>query len=112
MFSAPIVPHSAPSPGVTDVSGRDQPTMAARSPGIRAKLWQAVQAGLDGSVAPLPDRPLEPLIAEYSVTFGSTWRPVTRRKHRDDFARFTGWLEAHDRAVTRSSSQRTGGWPR
>ena len=58
---------------------------------------------MDGSVAPLPDRPLVPLIAEYSATFGSTWRPVTRRKHRDDFARFTSWLEAHDRAVTTAS---------
>ena len=51
-----------------------------RSSGIRTKIWQAVQAGLDGSVAPLSNRPLEPLIAEYTATFGSTWRPVTRRK--------------------------------
>ncbi len=71
--------------------------------GIRAKLWQAVQAGLDGSVAPISDRALEPLIAEYTATFGSTWRPVTKRKHRDDFARYTGWLRAHDRPVTTAS---------
>ena len=74
-----------------------------RSTGIRAKLWQAVQAGLDGSVAPLPDRALGPLIAEYTATFGSTWRPVTRRKHRDDFARFIDWLEARDHPVTTAS---------
>lgn len=77
--------------------------VSPRSTGIRAKLWQAVQAGLDGSVAPLPDRPLRPLIAEYTATFGSTWRPVTRRKHRDDFARFVGWLELHERPVTTAS---------
>jgi integrase/recombinase XerD len=88
-------------------SGSVNPTTAGivpgRSAGLRAKLWQVVQAGLDGSVTPLPDRPLEPLIAEYSATFGSTWRPVTRRKHRDDFARFVGWLEAQERPVTTAS---------
>src|SRR5674476_1548922 len=40
-------------------------------------------------------QPLRPLIAEYTATFGSTWRPVTQRKHADDFRRFTGWLEAN-----------------
>ena len=30
---------------------------------------------------------LRPLIAEYTATFGIGWGPVTRRKHRDDFAR-------------------------
>jgi len=49
------------------------------------------------------DRPLLPLIAAYTSVFGSTWRPATKRKHRDDFARFTGWLEAHDRATTIAS---------
>jgi hypothetical protein len=28
---------------------------------------------------------------------------VTRRKHRDDFARFTDWLEAHGLPVTTGS---------
>jgi integrase/recombinase XerD len=37
--------------------------------------------------------PLRPLIAEFSATFGVAWGPVTRRKHRDDFARFLAWLE-------------------
>jgi site-specific recombinase XerD len=76
---------------------------ASRSGGIRAKLWQAVQAGLDSSVTPLPDRPLLPLIAEYTATFGSTWRPATRRKHRDDFDRFTRWLDANGRPLTTAS---------
>jgi site-specific recombinase XerD len=76
---------------------------ASRSGGIRAKLWQAIQAGLDGSVGPLPARPLKPLIAEYTATFGSTWRPVTRRKHRDDYARFVRWLESNERPITTGS---------
>jgi integrase len=38
-------------------------------------------------------RPLRPLIAEFSATFGVAWGPVTQRKHRDDFARFLAWLE-------------------
>jgi site-specific recombinase XerD len=76
---------------------------AARTGGIRAKLWQAVQAGLDGSVTPLPDRALRPLIAEYTAIFGSTWRPMTRRKHHGDFARFVDWLEREGRPVTIAS---------
>jgi len=51
----------------------------------------------------LPGLPLRPLIAEYTMTFGSTWGPVTRRKHADDFARYVGWLEAHERPVTSAS---------
>ncbi|MFI5040402.1 MAG: tyrosine-type recombinase/integrase, partial [Acidimicrobiales bacterium] len=47
-----------------------------------------------------PALPLRPLIAEYTATFGSTWRPVTRRKHADDFARFIAWLESTGLAVT------------
>ena len=76
---------------------------APRAKGLRSKLWQAVQAGLDGSIAPLPDRQLRPLIAEYTATFGSTWRPATRRKHQADFARFMTWLEAHGRPTTTAS---------
>ena len=48
-------------------------------------------------------RLLEPLIAEYTAIFGSTWRPATRRKHRDDFARLVEWLDEHDRPVTLDS---------
>ena len=51
----------------------------------------------------LPPLPLRPLIAEYTATFGSTWRPVTRRKHADDFARLIAWLEANGKPVTTAS---------
>jgi len=51
----------------------------------------------------LPALPLRPLIAEYTATFGSTWRPVTRRKHTDDFARLVAWLEAAGKPVTTAS---------
>src|SRR5450759_203484 len=53
--------------------------------------------------ADLPALPLRPLIAEYTATFGSTWRPVTRRKHADDFARLIAWLEANRQPVTTAS---------
>jgi integrase len=53
--------------------------------------------------ADLPALPLVPLIAEYTATFGGTWRPVTRRKHRDDFARLIAWLEANRKPVTTAS---------
>src|SRR5665647_1137850 len=51
----------------------------------------------------LPALPLRPLIAEYTATFGSTWRPVTRRKHTDDFARLIAWLTENGRPVTTAS---------
>jgi len=51
----------------------------------------------------LPGLPLRPLIAEYTATFGSAWAPVTRRKHHDDFARFTDWLETHGLPATTAS---------
>jgi len=51
----------------------------------------------------LPPLPLRPLIAEYTATFGSTWRPVTRRKHADDFARLIAWLTANGKPVTTAS---------
>lgn len=72
----------------------------------------SVSAGLPAASAPLrPSRAgtnlepssLRPLIQAYTATFGSTWRPVTQRKHRDDFARFIGWLEEHEYAVTTAS---------
>jgi integrase/recombinase XerD len=46
---------------------------------------------------------LRPLIAQYTATFGSTWAPVTRRKHRDDFVRLVDWLEARGLPVTTES---------
>ncbi len=63
----------------------------------------AVLSGVHPSRLPpqqLPPLPLAPLVAEYTATFGSTWSPVTRRKHRDDFARLIGWLEANDLPAT------------
>jgi integrase/recombinase XerD len=51
----------------------------------------------------LPALPLRPLIAEYTATFGSTWAPVTRRKHRDDFARLLNYLEANELPLTTES---------
>src|ERR1039457_5172692 len=51
----------------------------------------------------LPALPLRPLIAEYTATFGSTWRPVTRRKHADDFARLIAWLTANGLPLTTAS---------
>jgi integrase/recombinase XerD len=66
-----------------------------------------------GSVAPFIRRrarvddlsalPLRPLIAEYTATFGSTWAPVTRRKHADDFARLLDYLEDNELPVTTAS---------
>jgi integrase/recombinase XerD len=56
-----------------------------------------------GLVDSLPALPLRPLIAEYTATFGSTWAPVTRRKHADDFARLLDYLDAHDLPVTTAS---------
>jgi integrase/recombinase XerD len=56
-----------------------------------------------GGVESLPALPLRPLIAEYTATFGSTWAPVTRRKHADDFDRLLDWLEAHRLPVTTAS---------
>jgi integrase/recombinase XerD len=51
----------------------------------------------------LPSLPLRPLVAEYTATFESTWAPVIRRKHADDFARFTDWLETRELPVTTGS---------
>ncbi|HMC03501.1 MAG TPA: hypothetical protein VKI23_05200 [Cellulomonadaceae bacterium] len=48
-------------------------------------------------------RQSELLLAEYTATFGSTWRPVTRRKHTDDYARLIAWLEANELPVTTAS---------
>jgi integrase len=56
-----------------------------------------------GRLETLPALPLRPLIAEYTATFGSTWAPVTRRKHADDFARLIDYLESHDLPVTTAS---------
>lgn len=44
--------------------------------------------------------PLGPLIAEFTASCGLGWGPVTRRKHRDDFARFLAWLEMAGQPAT------------
>jgi integrase/recombinase XerD len=49
------------------------------------------------------DVALRPLIGTYVATFGSTWRPVTQRKHADDFTRFLDWLAATGRPSTTES---------
>jgi len=46
---------------------------------------------------------LEPLIARYTATFGSTWAPVTRRKHADDYARFTSYLRTNGLPLSTAS---------
>ena len=48
-------------------------------------------------------RPLEPLIAEYTAMYGPSWKPVTARKHRDDFRRLLEWLAATGREATTAS---------
>jgi integrase len=53
--------------------------------------------------SPRPARPLAPLIAEYTAVFGSTWSLVTRRKHRDDYARLLDWLAANNLLATTAS---------
>jgi site-specific recombinase XerD len=47
--------------------------------------------------------PLGPLIDEYQATFASSWKPVTRHKYRDDFARFVNWLVSKDISATTAS---------
>ena len=49
------------------------------------------------ALAPLP---LVPLIAEYTTLYGATWSAVTRRKHRDDYARLVDWLTQNELPVT------------
>jgi integrase len=48
----------------------------------------------------VPVYALAPLINEFSVTFGTGWGPVTRRKHADDFERFLVWLEPNEIPAT------------
>lgn len=93
-----------------------QLTSAARSVGARvaerppdhrasgARRAPAVVASIAGADRrPGAPTPLRTLVNAYTATFGSTWRPVTARKHRDDFDRFVGWLEEHQRPVSTES---------
>lgn len=49
--------------------------------------------------------PLGLLIAEFTATCGLGWGPVTRRKHRDDFARFEAWLDVAGQPATIAALQ-------
>jgi integrase/recombinase XerD len=74
---------------------------AVRSAGVAAAPRHSTLAsGRRHGADRVAAQPLRPLIAEFTATFGSTWRPVTQRKHADDFRRFTGWLEANGLPVT------------
>jgi integrase len=81
-----------------------------KRPGAQPQAWDPAEtprlAAIFGRPAArdrLPVLPLRPLIAEYTATFGSTWAPVTRRKHADDFARLVDYLEACGLPVTTAS---------
>lgn len=105
-------PHPGPTRGLRSGSVRSDRTRRfgrkarRRTPGdpvtgvVSAPLMVAPRRSAPGVP---PALPLRPLIAEYTATFGSTWRPVTRRKHHDDFARFVAWLEANGLPVTTDS---------
>jgi integrase/recombinase XerD len=66
---------------------------------VRPKHRPAGTRLVDRRATP-PVRSLASLIAEYTAIFGPGWRPVTARKHRDDYARFLGWLRQEDRPGT------------
>jgi integrase/recombinase XerC len=74
-----------------------------------APVRGAPSASVDRSPAstgPVPsehDPALEPLIAEYCAIYGPSWKPVTARKHRDDYRRFLDWLNAGGRPLTIAS---------
>jgi integrase len=101
-YSAPVMYYNVMSSGL--VAGRiEWARPAGRLVGIRERraLPDVFVPPAQPVAAPRrgrgPDRfpalPLRPLLAEYTATFGSTWRPVTKRKHADDYARFLGWLD-------------------
>jgi integrase len=83
---------------------RRSPARAAAEPGVVASAIDSpLPRALERAVVALPDRPLGPLIAEFTATFGAAWSPVTRRKHGDDFERFGRWLDATGRPATTAS---------
>src|SRR5690348_8703566 len=71
---------------------------AARRVVVRAKHRRLARRPSTATISPaeLPAQSLASLIAEYSAIFSGSWKPVTVRKHRDDFARFHAWLAAND----------------
>jgi integrase len=90
--------HINPAP----VRRRVQPKRWRRASSRSAALGRrdTIPAATPDSPSP---RPLEPLIELFIATFGFAWRPRTRRKHRDDFTRFTDWLRAGGRPLTLAS---------
>lgn len=79
---------------------RERPNWPAGQPGDEPAPETPSRPWTRNRLATLP---LEPLIAEYTATFGSAWARVTRRKHADDFARFLGWLQAHSLPLSTDS---------
>ena len=82
---------------------RKYPLAQWRTASLPQTPHQAPVFGWASAANRSPDLPLRPLIAEFAATFGSAWAPVTRRKHRDDFARFTDWLGARRLPATTAS---------
>jgi len=82
---------------------RKYPLAQWRTASLPQTPHQAPVVGWASAANRSPDLPLRPLIAEFAATFGSAWAPVTRRKHRDDFARFTDWLGARRLPATTAS---------
>jgi len=78
------------------------PWRADRPPGTRADAARG-RGFLVVSGLALLAQPPRRLIAEYTATFGVTWRPVTRRKHAADFVRPIAWLEPNGLPVTTAS---------
>jgi integrase/recombinase XerC len=76
--------------------------MAGQAPDPRTSTSPAAAWTRRGPVE-VPVLPLQPLIAEYTASFGSTWGPATRRKHADDFGRFLAWLAATGHPTTTAS---------
>lgn len=84
------------------------PTLAADPPGTTGGLRRArrIERKRPRSLQPdvvrpsFGERPLRPLIAEFTLTCGLDWGPVTRRKHAADFDRFLAWIEAAGHPAT------------
>src|ERR1035437_3048492 len=96
--------------GVQPLSGlprrplrRQKPAAQGRAASVAETPSAATRLGRPPAQDRVPSLPLRPLIAQYTATFGSTWAPVTRRKHRDDFARLVDWLEARGLPMTTES---------
>ncbi|TAL06502.1 MAG: hypothetical protein EPO00_10945 [Chloroflexota bacterium] len=92
-------------PQVCGTSGRRRIRAKHRTgrSAAEGRLERGRLSDAESALAPAPPAALEPLIATFIATFGVAWRPTTRRKHADDFARLTNWLQATGRPVTLAS---------